>query len=102
VEEAARGNFDGFILKEEHSPDEIMPHLFRTGDPVAFKLVIGKMPEVKPELKADLYGVCGSPGTAEGRAIVVKDEKELVNVRQGDILVAPFTASRWSPDFRFN
>lgn len=68
-------------------------------NPVGTKVIIGELPEVRPELKADLYGLCGSPGVAEGRACVVISYEELPNVQVGDILVAPATFPSWTPIF---
>jgi phosphoenolpyruvate synthase/pyruvate phosphate dikinase len=57
------------------------------------------MPEVKPELNADLYGICGSGGVAEGPARVILEEAQLDEVQPGDILVAASTAPSWTPVF---
>jgi phosphoenolpyruvate synthase/pyruvate phosphate dikinase len=54
---------------------------------------------VRPELKADLYGACGSPGVAEGPARVVMTEEELHLVQEGEILVAVSTSPSWTPVF---
>lgn len=68
-------------------------------DIILEKLVVGAMPEVRPELKADLYGVCGAPGVAEGPARVVMNESQFHEVRPGDVLVAVTTYSSWTPLF---
>ena len=57
------------------------------------------MPQVRPELKADLYGTCGSPGVAEGIARVILNEDELHLVQENDILVAATTSPSWTPVF---
>jgi len=57
------------------------------------------MPVARPELKADLYGVCGSPGVAEGNVKVIWTEAELSKIEKGDILVAPTTSPSWTPVF---
>ena len=88
-----------FLLKEGTTPDAIGPHLQRLADPIFFKALMGAMPQVRPELKADLYGVVGSPGVAEGPARVILDEKDLRLVEEGDILVAVNTAPSWTPVF---
>ena len=51
------------------------------------------------ELKADLYGTCGSPGVAEGTARVIMTEDELHLVQENDILVAASTSPSWTPIF---
>ncbi len=88
-----------FLLKEGVSHEEIGPHLASLADPIFFKALMGAMPEVDPELKADLYGVVGSTGICEGPARVILDEKDLRLVEEGDILVAVNTAPSWTPVF---
>ncbi len=46
-----------------------------------------------------LRGVAGSPGIAEGPARVILDVHELIDVEAGEILVAPFTSTSWTPVF---
>jgi pyruvate,water dikinase len=46
-----------------------------------------------------LTGIAGSPGIAEGTARVVLDVEQLAEVRDGEILVAPFTSTSWTPVF---
>jgi phosphohistidine swiveling domain-containing protein len=88
-----------FLLKEGVGPQDIAPHLIALRDPIFFKAILGTMPDAKPELKADFYGVTGSPGIAEGPARVIMNEKQLVQVQEGDILVAANTAPSWTPVF---
>ena len=88
-----------FILKEGLTPNDVTQRLIKTSDPIFFKAIMGVMPQVKPELKADLYGITGSPGFAEGPARVILDEKNLSQVMEGDILVAVNTAPSWTPVF---
>jgi phosphoenolpyruvate synthase/pyruvate phosphate dikinase len=68
-------------------------------DPIALKVVVGSMPVARAELKADLFGVCGSPGTVEGTVEVVWAEAELSKIAKGDIMVAPTTSPSWTPVF---
>jgi pyruvate,water dikinase len=44
-------------------------------------------------------GIAGSPGVAEGPARVVLDVQQLADVQDGEILVAPFTSTSWTPVF---
>jgi hypothetical protein len=46
-----------------------------------------------------IEGIAGSPGIVEGPARVIVDVKQLVDVQQGEILVAPFTSTSWTPVF---
>jgi pyruvate, water dikinase len=87
------------ILKEGFDLDQAMQVLVKSNDPIALKVVVGSMPQVRPELKADLYGTCGSPGVAEGTARVIFSEDELHMVQEGDILVAASTSPSWTPIF---
>jgi phosphohistidine swiveling domain-containing protein len=87
------------MLKEGFDLDQAMGVLVQSNDPIALKVVVGSMPDVRPELKADLYGTCGSPGVAEGTARVIMSEDELHRVQEGDILVAASTSPSWTPIF---
>lgn len=46
-----------------------------------------------------LDGIAGSPGLAEGTARVILDVGQLADVKDGEILVAPFTQASWTPVF---
>ncbi len=87
------------ILAEGFDMDQAMGVLVQSNDPIALKVVVGAMPDVRPELKADLYGTCGSPGVCEGTARVIMSEDELHLVQEGDILVAASTSPSWTPVF---
>jgi phosphoenolpyruvate synthase/pyruvate phosphate dikinase len=56
-------------------------------------------PIVRPELIADLYGSAAAPGMIEGVARVVMTERQLIEVKPGDILVAPGMSAPWTPVF---
>jgi phosphohistidine swiveling domain-containing protein len=73
--------------------------LLPSGDPIIIKIVVGELPRVRPELKADIYGVCGAPGVAEGPARVIMTYSQLDEVQNGDILVCPGTNPAWTPVF---
>jgi pyruvate,water dikinase len=51
------------------------------------------------EVADTIEGIAGSPGVAEGVARVVLDVEQLGDVRDGEILVAPFTSTSWTPVF---
>jgi pyruvate, water dikinase len=44
-----------------------------------------------------LSGIAGSPGVVEGPARVIRSEKDLSSVQDGEILVCPITAPSWGP-----
>ncbi len=73
--------------------------LLPSGDAIIIKIVVGELPRVRPELKADIYGVCGAPGVAEGPARVIMSYSQLDEVQSGDILVCPGTNPAWTPVF---
>ena len=93
-----RGNVP-MIMKEGFSIEEAMKGLVESLDPIALKVVVGTMPVARPELKADLYGVCGAPGVYEGTVKVIWSESESSKIEKGDILVAPTTSPSWTPVF---
>jgi phosphohistidine swiveling domain-containing protein len=66
-------------------------------DPIAIKIVVGDMPTVTAEeVGADIVGICGCPGIAEGIARVVTDSKDLDQLKAGEILVCPGTNPEWT------
>ena len=81
--------------------DQAVGELVITKDPIALKVVVGSMPKVEPNVQADLYGTCGSPGIAEGIARIILDESRLDDIQPGDILVAPTTSPSWTSVFAF-
>lgn len=81
------------------SLEEATAHMVRAQDSIMMKITIGEFPQVRPELAADLYGIAGSPGVAEGPARVILDERDVGEVQAGEILVAPITYSGWTPIF---
>ena len=87
------------ILKEGFTMEDAVGVLAQSMDPIALKVVVGNMPVPKPELKADLYGICGSPGVTEGVARIIHKEEELERIKEGDILVAASTSPSWTPVF---
>jgi phosphohistidine swiveling domain-containing protein len=87
------------IMQEGFAIEDAMKGLVESLDPIALKVVVGTMPVARPELKADLYGVCGSPGVIEGTVKVIWTENELSKIVKGDILVAPTTSPSWTPVF---
>ncbi|MCK4963380.1 MAG: hypothetical protein KAS19_12875, partial [Anaerolineales bacterium] len=73
--------------------------LLPSQDPIITKIVVGELPKVKEELKADIYGVCGAPGVAEGPARVIMSYSQLDEVQKDEILVCPGTNPAWTPVF---
>jgi len=88
------------LLTDRASKDEAVEmDLFPSGDVIAIKLIVGELPQPKPELKADLWGICGCAGEAEGTARVVMMYDDLKKVQPGDILVCPGINPAWTPVF---
>lgn len=73
--------------------------LLPSQDPIITKIVVGELPRVRPELKADIYGVCGAPGVAEGPARVIMSYSQLDEVQKDEILVCTGTNPAWTPVF---
>jgi pyruvate,water dikinase len=46
-----------------------------------------------------LTGIAGSSGVAEGAARVILDVEQLIDLQDGEVLVAPFTSTSWTPAF---
>ncbi len=61
--------------------------------------VISAPPRIKPELGADLYGATTSPGVIEGIARVILNERDLDQLKPGEILVTVATSVPWTPAF---
>ena len=88
------------MFTERASPEEAVGmDLLPSGDAMAIKIVLGELPEVKAELNADLWGLCGCAGEAEGIARVCFVYEDLKNLRPGEILVCPSTNTSWTPVF---
>jgi phosphohistidine swiveling domain-containing protein len=73
--------------------------LLPSADAIIIKIVVGELPRVREELNADIFGVCGAPGVAEGPARVIMSYGELDKVQKGEILVCPGTNPAWTPVF---
>jgi pyruvate, water dikinase len=58
-----------------------------------------QVPIVREELKADLYGAAASPGIVEGVARVIMEADQLIELKPGEILVAPGTSAAWTVAF---
>jgi phosphohistidine swiveling domain-containing protein len=79
--------------------DAVGMDLMPSGDAIIIKIVVGELPRVREELNADIFGVCGAPGVAEGPARVIMAYGELDQVQPGEILVCPGTNPAWTPVF---
>ena len=79
--------------------EEAAKLLFEGKEPLLTKVSIGEFVPPRPELKADLLGLCGSSGVAEGPARVIMAAEFLGEVQPGDILVAPSTSGPWTAVF---
>jgi len=87
------------ITKRSGMEEAVIEDVLASGDAVAVKIVVGDMPVVKPELNADIFGITGCAGEAEGPARVVMTHKDLKAVQKGDILVCPGTDPNWTTVF---
>lgn len=98
-EEWVREDPPPVITTRSSIQEAVMEDIIPSADGIALKVIVGEMPEVRPELKADLYGICGAPGVAEGPARVVLTYEQIGQVKPGEILVAPTTGPSWTPVF---
>ncbi|MCD6353885.1 MAG: hypothetical protein J7M06_06740 [Proteobacteria bacterium] len=80
---------------QEAVGEDMLPSL----DPIAIKIIIGEFPVDNPEINADIRGICGCPGIAEGLARVVINYEDLSKLKPGEILVCPGTDPSWTPAF---
>jgi pyruvate,water dikinase len=74
---------------------DLLPSL----DPICIKIIIGELPAPRPELKADIMGICGCPGEVEGLARIIVNYEDLGQLRPGEILVCPGTNPAWTVAF---
>jgi pyruvate,water dikinase len=56
-------------------------------------------PMIRPELKADVYGLSGAPGVVEGVARVIMDVSQLHEIQPGEIIVILHTMPAWASVF---
>jgi pyruvate,water dikinase len=56
-------------------------------------------PIIRPELKADVYGLSSAPGVVEVVARVIMDVSQLHEIQPGEILVTPYTMPAWTSAF---
>jgi len=77
--------------------EAVVKDMLPSFDPIAIKIVVGDMPAVAAEeIGADIVGICGCPGVAEGAARVIMDAKDLSQLKAGEILVCPGTNPEWT------
>jgi phosphohistidine swiveling domain-containing protein len=81
------------------SEPEAFGWMMSAREPIFTKVVVGELPKPKPGLKADLIGIAGSSGVAEGPARIISSVEELNTVQPGEILVALTTSITWTPLF---
>jgi len=94
--------------QEEHrpmignlTPQEAMAFMLSAKDPCVMECGFGRLPQVREELKADLYGIPVSMGVAEGPARQVTTLEQLIEVQPGEIIVCPVADPGWTPVFGF-
>ncbi|MEM4450531.1 MAG: PEP-utilizing enzyme [Nitrososphaerota archaeon] len=98
---AAEGEFRPPVYTTRANLEEaVAMDLLPAFDPICIKIVVGELPEVSAEeLGADLMGICGCPGVAEGVARVITDYSGLKELKEGEILVCPQTGPEWTIGF---
>lgn len=61
--------------------------------------IFSGMPNVRPELNADLYAASSTQGVVEGVARVIVEQANLGTLKPGEILVTVCTNALWTPIF---
>jgi phosphohistidine swiveling domain-containing protein len=79
--------------------EAVQKDLLPSKDTIAIKAVVGEIPEQKLELGADIFGICGCVGEAEGKARVLYHYQDLKHAQPGEILVCPAANPAWTPVF---
>ncbi|MGB9630013.1 MAG: PEP-utilizing enzyme, partial [Thermodesulfobacteriota bacterium] len=87
------------VVTKELTPEQAFEYMMRSRDPILIYTIVGEIPKPKPELKADIIGVSGATGIAEGPARVVFTDTQLSEIRPGKILVCPTTTITWTTAF---
>jgi phosphohistidine swiveling domain-containing protein len=87
------------VLSKTMNEGEAFQWMMGSREPIFMKVVVGELPKPRPELKADLIGVAGASGVAEGPARIISSVEQLNEVRPGEILVALTTSITWTPIF---
>jgi phosphohistidine swiveling domain-containing protein len=87
------------VYSKKMNEQEAFGWMMSAREPIFLKVVVGELPKPKPELKADLIGVGGASGIAEGPARLISSVEELNTVQPGEILVALTTSITWTPLF---
>ncbi len=87
------------IFSKKMNEGEAFQWMMKSREPIFTKVVVGELPKPKPDLKADLIGVAGASGVAEGPARIIWSVEQLNEVQPGEILVALTTSITWTPVF---
>ncbi len=87
------------VISKNLSPEQAFEYMVKSRDPILLQVIVGELPQPQPELKADVLGVGGAPGIAEGPARVVFTDDEVGDVLPGEILVCPTTTIGWTTAF---
>lgn len=76
-------------LMAKVSQEVVSRLILKSKDPLAMKLLTGKVIADHPEQRADFVGDVASRGIAEGPARVLSSEEQLGELQKGEILVVP-------------
>jgi pyruvate,water dikinase len=87
------------VISETMSKEEAYDWMVRSRDPNIIYTLVGELPKAQPELGADIIGMPGATGIAEGPARLVITGEDLDKVKTGDILIAPTTGISWTTVF---
>jgi pyruvate,water dikinase len=94
-----RLNRPALIGELSDDPHKAIEYMGLSKDDVMMKITVGAEAVASVDFKADLYGNPGAPGIGEGTVRVILSEKDIPNIRSGNILVSTTTYSSWTPVF---
>ncbi len=94
---------DTLMAKDADTPLTVGNVPEKMTDPIGIKVfgIVDSIlhPKGEREVQERIEGFPGSPGVVEGPARVVTDYTEFQKVQAGEILVAPYTGTAWTPLF---
>lgn len=87
------------VISKTMTKEQAFEWMMKSREPNIIFTLAGELPKAKPELGADIIGMPGATGIAEGPARLVFSGEDLAKVKVGDILVSPTTSISWTTVF---
>ena len=89
------------ITNRSSFEEAVVKDMLPSKDAIAMKVVVGEMPSPKPQIKADIFGICGSAGESVGKARIINKYLDLKDVQPGEIIVCPAVNPTWTVVFGY-